>query len=81
LACCNGENFCAQRGASLACIRGAAECRGDRWAERVARKTKTRQPWPAFDGKCRDIAIRLVVDMDLNPNGRVWLATLAPISR
>ncbi len=41
-------------------LRGVAMARGMAWAQRVAGKVRHRPPWPAYEGKARRIALRLV---------------------
>ena len=56
-------------------LRGVAACRGERWADRVAASTEIRDPWPAFEGKARGIAIRWVADLTQDLELRELLAT------
>lgn len=46
---------------------GVAACRGEYWAERVARVVPTGKPWPPHEGKAADIARRLVRDLADDP--------------
>jgi hypothetical protein len=46
---------------------GTAAVRGRRWANETAAKVGTAKPWPPFEGKARDIALRWVRDIDGDP--------------
>jgi len=64
-----GERRCAAcRRRLFGALGGAAERRGELWAERVVRKLmradRALQPWPAFDDpRAGDIARRMVADL------------------
>lgn len=53
----------------LAHLRGVAACRGEAWATSVASRIATRDPWPAFEGRARDLA-RTKTE-DLGPDERL----------
>jgi len=55
-------------------LRGVVACRGEAWANRVAKLTLTREPWPAHEGKARSIALRWVADLDRDESMRELLA-------
>jgi hypothetical protein len=44
-------------------IGGQARGIGDRWARWVAAKVGTERDWPAYEGKCADIARRKVASL------------------
>lgn len=48
-------------------LRGCAALRGERWGESVARRVGTRRPWPAFEGRAREVALRKVADLSRDP--------------
>jgi hypothetical protein len=54
--------------------KGVAACRGESWAREVARKVSREIPWPAHEGKARDIALRKVEDMTRDARLRELLA-------
>lgn len=57
-------------------LRGAAACRGERWASTVGeRKPMLRaKPWPAYEGRAAAIALRKVADLTRDPKLREQLA-------
>ena len=54
---------------SLAWLTGAAMLRGERWAESVARRRPDlrARPWPAYEGRCAEIARGRVHDLGRDP--------------
>jgi hypothetical protein len=48
-------------------LSGAAASRGHQWAMAVAKKVSFSTPWPAFEGKCAEIARRKVSDLTSDP--------------
>jgi len=54
----------ATRAQRLSYLEGTARARGYAWADRVAatRPELLGQPWPPFEGRCAEIARRLVGD-------------------
>lgn len=48
-------------------LRGVAATRGEVWADDVARRVRTRRPWPAYGGRTAAIARRKVADMTRDP--------------
>lgn len=44
-------------------LRGTAACRGERWADEVARVVPRDRPWPAWNDRVAAIARRKVEDM------------------
>ena len=48
-------------------LKGTAATRGEAWADHVARAVGRDRPWPAFEGRCADIAKRKVADLARDP--------------
>lgn len=75
---CPSSALCALcRSRLLEQLSGAADARGYRWAMAVATKVSFSTPWPAFEGKCAEIARRKVVDLTSDPILREHLAERA----
>src|SRR5688500_8724385 len=64
------------RRVSVIHLRGTAQCRGQAWANRVVHSITPDKPWPAFEGRCAELAARQVAD--IAPNDPAILAELAP---
>jgi hypothetical protein len=55
-------------------LRGVAACRGEYWATSVARRCRTLQPWPPYEGRAAALALTKVVDITPDPRLRELLA-------
>ena len=64
LCSCFPESYCHPcRTRLLEQLSGAAANRGIDWARSVARRVRVDKPWPAFGGRCAEIALGLAKHM------------------
>jgi hypothetical protein len=74
---CPSDRLCCDcRENDLGFLRGTASCRGSVWASKVSEQTHRRDPWPAYDGRCRTIALRKVRDLTSDEPLREMLARI-----
>jgi hypothetical protein len=82
---CSPESLCAEcLDADYGNLSGVAMCRGQLWAERVARHgVDPRRPWPAYGGKSAAIARHLVdgLGRDARLSDRLAVACAAEAAR
>lgn len=48
-------------------LRGVAACRGEVWAMNLARRCRRDLPWPAFEGRTRELARAKISDLTGDP--------------
>lgn len=61
---CPRDALCGPCRASLfAQLKGTAACRGEAWAERVARQVPQSRVWPPHEGRAAELARGLVRDL------------------
>jgi len=64
LGCCERSKLCDRCLADeLAHLRGVAACRGEAWSTSVAARIASRDPWPDFIGKARELAFKKTADL------------------
>lgn len=72
---CDQTQLCDRcRASSFEQLRGVAACRGEAWAERVARTVSRSKPWPPWSDKVAAIAMRQVGDLAADAKLQVLLA-------
>lgn len=70
LGCCDRSKLCDRCLADeLAHMRGVAANRGEVWSTSVAARIARRDPWPAFEGRARELALKKTAD--LGPDQRL----------
>jgi hypothetical protein len=58
-------------------LEGTANFRGARWARKVAVAVGLGNPWPSFEGKCAEKALKQVFDLTSDPRLRAEFAEMA----
>lgn len=77
LCCPRSDSLCDRCIAdALAQMSGVAACRGEFWAMKVSERCAIRRPWPPYEGRCRELALRRVFDLASDERLREQLAML-----